>query len=386
MPCSSIPQYLELSEPLANTCQLYALISPADVYIRKYKSFRISTISNNIKTGRVKNGDGDELERGKNDRYDLPAGMNDYKRDNNNNNSNTARVVTSNYNENSTIYNNRNNNNNNNNDDINNNNNNNNKNDNYNNNNSNYNYNNNNSKINNFINNGMNKLSGRFMNFFDASINEQHSKCTGPSRKSLYNIVNNGPLKNFNDNHQGGFDTWEEKRHRRHHRRRRRHHPRFISQSIFIEDEKRRHFLKRNIYDSYRNQFDDLTKMHRNKPIKDSNNNKKNNNNRLKRLQNKPNNSLTNDDIDMKKNELTNSRRKIRQTENDLTAKPFRHQITCPKNLGLVSGQICGKSCKRDVDCRGNKRKCLCDGPCGMTCVKTSKSSWGHLCFSNVIS
>ena len=41
----------------------------------------------------------------------------------------------------------------------------------------------------------------------------------------------------------------------------------------------------------------------------------------------------------------------------------------CPRtnNVGF-----CGKTCSTDGDCRGN-RKCLCDGDCGMICVKSNK-------------
>ena len=47
----------------------------------------------------------------------------------------------------------------------------------------------------------------------------------------------------------------------------------------------------------------------------------------------------------------------------------------CPRTNNV---RFCGKTCSTDGDCRGN-RKCLCDGDCGMICVKNSKCIWLHL-------
>ena len=47
----------------------------------------------------------------------------------------------------------------------------------------------------------------------------------------------------------------------------------------------------------------------------------------------------------------------------------------CPRTNKV---RFCGKTCSTDGDCRGN-RKCLCDGDCGMICVKNSKCIWLYL-------
>ena len=33
-------------------------------------------------------------------------------------------------------------------------------------------------------------------------------------------------------------------------------------------------------------------------------------------------------------------------------------------------GRVCMKRCDSDADCRSRNRKCVCDGVCGMSCIK----------------
>ncbi|XP_043209139.1 sushi, von Willebrand factor type A, EGF and pentraxin domain-containing protein 1-like isoform X2 [Amphibalanus amphitrite] len=47
----------------------------------------------------------------------------------------------------------------------------------------------------------------------------------------------------------------------------------------------------------------------------------------------------------------------------------------CPRDEDAVKfqGQVCMKRCDSDNDCRSRNRKCVCDGACGMSCVKQDK-------------
>lgn len=36
-------------------------------------------------------------------------------------------------------------------------------------------------------------------------------------------------------------------------------------------------------------------------------------------------------------------------------------------------GQKCLRKCSSDEDCKSKKKKCLCDGACGMSCIKPGK-------------
>ncbi|TRY59480.1 hypothetical protein DNTS_017873, partial [Danionella cerebrum] len=46
----------------------------------------------------------------------------------------------------------------------------------------------------------------------------------------------------------------------------------------------------------------------------------------------------------------------------------------CPERiLGNERRQSCPKKCQQDKDC-GNKRQCLCDGPCGLSCVAPGRA------------
>jgi len=50
----------------------------------------------------------------------------------------------------------------------------------------------------------------------------------------------------------------------------------------------------------------------------------------------------------------------------------------CPERiLGNERRQTCPKKCQQDKDC-GNKRQCLCDGQCGLSCVAPGQSKKSH--------
>lgn len=41
--------------------------------------------------------------------------------------------------------------------------------------------------------------------------------------------------------------------------------------------------------------------------------------------------------------------------------------------MKLFSGQKCLRKCSSDEDCKSKKKKCLCDGACGMSCIKPDR-------------
>lgn len=44
----------------------------------------------------------------------------------------------------------------------------------------------------------------------------------------------------------------------------------------------------------------------------------------------------------------------------------------CPRDeeQATLLAQKCLRKCSSDEDCKSKKKKCLCDGPCGMSCIK----------------
>ncbi|KAJ9588550.1 hypothetical protein L9F63_018088, partial [Diploptera punctata] len=49
----------------------------------------------------------------------------------------------------------------------------------------------------------------------------------------------------------------------------------------------------------------------------------------------------------------------------------------CPRDemQATLLGQKCLRKCSSDEDCKSKKKKCLCDGACGMSCIKPEKRS-----------
>lgn len=48
----------------------------------------------------------------------------------------------------------------------------------------------------------------------------------------------------------------------------------------------------------------------------------------------------------------------------------------CPRDeeQATLLGQKCLRKCSSDEDCKSKKKKCLCDGACGMSCIKPGKT------------
>ncbi|KAL1115087.1 hypothetical protein AAG570_007118, partial [Ranatra chinensis] len=54
----------------------------------------------------------------------------------------------------------------------------------------------------------------------------------------------------------------------------------------------------------------------------------------------------------------------------------------CPRDEEHAEfmGQKCLRKCSNDEDCKSKKKKCLCDGLCGMSCIKPGKRYRRHYC------
>lgn len=50
----------------------------------------------------------------------------------------------------------------------------------------------------------------------------------------------------------------------------------------------------------------------------------------------------------------------------------------CPRDeeQATLLGQKCLRKCSSDEDCKSKKKKCLCDGVCGNSCIKPGKYSF----------
>lgn len=51
----------------------------------------------------------------------------------------------------------------------------------------------------------------------------------------------------------------------------------------------------------------------------------------------------------------------------------YKHITLFLFNLLNLQGQSCLRKCSSDEDCKSKKKHCLCDGLCGMSCVKPGK-------------
>ena len=58
---------------------------------------------------------------------------------------------------------------------------------------------------------------------------------------------------------------------------------------------------------------------------------------------------------------------------------------SCPERLlGEERRRTCPRPCKADKDC-GNKRQCLCDGQCGLSCVAPGNHLCACVCVPSVV-
>ncbi|KAK2184379.1 hypothetical protein NP493_268g03007 [Ridgeia piscesae] len=57
----------------------------------------------------------------------------------------------------------------------------------------------------------------------------------------------------------------------------------------------------------------------------------------------------------------------------DARRRPYIDDPECPRKPDLAKDRQCLKKCLSDLDCKSKKRRCLCDGVCGRSCVKPSK-------------
>lgn len=53
----------------------------------------------------------------------------------------------------------------------------------------------------------------------------------------------------------------------------------------------------------------------------------------------------------------------------------------CPRDeeQATLLGQKCLRKCSSHEDCKSKKKKCLCDGACGMSCIKPGKNPFQQL-------
>jgi len=51
-----------------------------------------------------------------------------------------------------------------------------------------------------------------------------------------------------------------------------------------------------------------------------------------------------------------------------------QHNRNCGSRKRNIQNRRCFRPCMTDLDCRGSKRKCLCDGDCGLSCIRKSKN------------
>ena len=50
----------------------------------------------------------------------------------------------------------------------------------------------------------------------------------------------------------------------------------------------------------------------------------------------------------------------------------------CPRNReeAVIRGRTCLRKCNSDLDCISSRKRCLCDGLCGWSCVRPGMCVW----------
>lgn len=74
----------------------------------------------------------------------------------------------------------------------------------------------------------------------------------------------------------------------------------------------------------------------------------------------------------------------------DISSDSDSGDALCPRNReeAIARGRHCLRKCKTDADCISSRKRCLCDGLCGWSCVRPGKTRafyhilWFLLCVS----
>ena len=60
--------------------------------------------------------------------------------------------------------------------------------------------------------------------------------------------------------------------------------------------------------------------------------------------------------------------------ERQLRSAAFTKPDECPQRVGISDGdRICERKCATDSDCKNERKMCLCDGNCGLSCIRPAQ-------------